>query len=77
MIRGETVINMMMVGAHCNNREHAILKIGHILKLTPDQVERLVEKNAFTAPDLEKLCDICGYVVALVPKGAFSSVPLV
>ena len=76
MIKGEAVINMMLFGGHCNTRNHAIMKIGHVLGLSDEQVERLVEKNAFTSVDLEKLCDLCGYVVALVPKEAFASVPL-
>lgn len=76
MIKGESVVTMMMIGGHCNSRDHAIMKIGHVLGLSVEQVERIVESNAFTAVDLEKLCDLCGYVVALVPKEAFASVPL-
>ena len=76
MIKGESLVTMMMV-SYCISREHSVKKIAHELKLSTEQVERLVEKNAFTQEDVQTLCDICGYVVALVPKSAFGSVPLV
>lgn len=75
MIKGESIVTMMLMTG-CNNRDHAINMIAHEIGKTTLQVERLIETDAFTPDEIEKLCDKCGYVVALVPKSAFKQVPI-
>ena len=75
MIKGESIVAMLLM-AGCSNRNYAINKIAHEIGKAPLQVERLIETDAFTPDEIEKLCDVCGYVVALVPKSAFKQVPI-
>ena len=76
MIKGEAIVQMVMFGCYCTSRHHAILKIGHELKLSEDQVNRLIDTNGFKDEEIQKLCDLSGYVVTLMPKESFRSVPI-
>lgn len=76
MIKGEAVVQMVMFGCYCNSRHHAIREIGRKLNLSEDQVNRLIDTNGFKDEEIQKLCDLSGYVVSLIPKESFRSVPI-